>query len=99
MTSWTDLSNTSGKPSASAGTYGTLDALWFNNALYVFYVDGTDSKGRVVYYDETDGWMPAEKNGGAVTGTGISAVQLASSGNTLYAGYIEGGTAYTRILE
>ena len=100
---WAPLENTAGTPvSTSADSaYGSLDALWFNGRLYVFYINSADSnKGWVKYYDEDDGWKSAEKNGTAVTGSGtITALQLASSGSSLYAGYIEDGTAYVRILE
>ena len=100
---WIPLSNTTGKPTASSGVNGALAAHWFNGYLYVFYVNSGDSnKGWVKYYDEDDGWQTASKNGTAITGT-ISApdgsFQLVSSGNRLYAGYIENGKAYVKILE
>ena len=101
---WTPLSNTTGKPTVpTGGGIGTLAAHWFNGYLYVFYVNSGDSnKGWVKYYDEDDGWQTASKNGTAITGT-ISApdgsFQLVSSGNRLYAGYIENGKAYVKILE
>jgi len=93
---WTLLSSFT----VSAGSYGSLAAAWFNGYLYVFYLDASGD-GWVKYYDEGDGWLSAEKNGTAITGGGtVSALQLASSGTTtLYAGYIEGGQAYVRILE
>lgn len=98
---WIPLSNTNGKPTVANGAgYGTLAAHWFNNDLYVFYIDSTDNKGWVKYYTEVDGWQSAEKNGMAITGSGtLSGLQLASSGSILYAGYIEDSKAYVRILE
>ena len=46
-------------------------------------------KGWIKYYDEDEGWLNAQRNGGVeVTGTGtVTKVQLASSGSVLYAGW------------
>lgn len=99
---WVPLSFTAGKPvvTSASSDFGTLTAHWFNNALYVFYVDSSDNDGWVKYYDAQSGWLTAEKGGGAITDGGtITKVSLASSGNTLYAGYIEDGTAYVKTLE
>lgn len=99
---WTALSNTTGKPVTNAGVsnYGALAAHWFDNSLYVFYIDSSDTKGWVKYYDSDDGWLDAQKIGAAaITGTGVTKLQLASSGSSLYAGYIEAGTAYIRVLK
>ena len=99
---WTPLSNTTGKPTVpTGGGIGTFAAHWFNGYLYVFYVNSGDSnKGWVKYYDEDDGWQTAAKNSTAITGnSGLGSFQLTSSGNRLYAGYIENGKAYVKILE
>ena len=98
---WSALTNTSGIPVTGPGAgYGTLAARWFNNHLYVFYINSADNKGWVKYYTEDEGWQSAEKNGTAITGSvGLSGFQLASSLNILYAGYIENSKACVRILE
>ena len=102
---WTPLSNISGKPAVPAGAgAGTLAALWYNGYLHVFYVDATDRSGWVKYYDVDKGWLTAAKNSTAITGrddvgSGLSSFQLASMGTSLYAGYIENGKAYVKILE
>ncbi len=99
---WMPVATTGELVTTDSAAYGALTAHWFNGYLYVFYID-TDAGGTgwVKYYDADDGWLNAQRIGGAaVTGsTGLKAFQLASSGNTLYAGWIEGGNAYVRILE
>ncbi|MBI9105880.1 MAG: hypothetical protein JEZ04_03990 [Spirochaetales bacterium] len=102
---WTDLDdvNSDIPPMASdASPYGTLDAHFFNGFLYIFYIDSSDGKGYVKYYSEADGWQNAQRvGGGALTesSTGLGSFQLASAGTKLYAGYIEDGKGYVRILE
>lgn len=81
---------------------GTLAAHWFNGYLYIFYVDSSDSCGHVKYYSETDGWQDAAIGSGALTGsTALGSFQLESDAadTELYAGYVEDGTAYLRVLE
>ena len=104
--SWAALADVDGDspPQANdAAAYGTLAAHWFNGYLYVFYPDSSEGKGRVSYYSETDGWCKtsSKDNSEDVTssGAGIGSFQLASSGTELYAGYVEGGEAYVRILQ
>ena len=106
---WTPLTNNTGKPdTAAAMGYGTLAAHWFNGYLYVFYVDTStagENRGWVKYYDADDGWQNAQQNGGSaitgsdIVGTGLAAFQLASSGNRLFAGWVENDKAYVKILE
>ncbi len=99
---WMPVATTGELVTTDSAAYGALAAHWFNGYLYVFYIDtGAGGTGWVKYYDADDGWLNAQRIGGAaVTGsTGLKAFQLASSGNTLYAGWIEGGNAYVRILE
>jgi hypothetical protein len=97
--SWSDLTEIATVPFSSPP--GTLAAHWYNGFLYVFYVDSGD-KGWVKYYSETDGWQNAQRNSTIAlteSSTGLGSFQLASNGTELYAGYIEGGNAYVRILK
>ena len=98
---WTAISTAGDLASNDSYAYGTLAAHWFNGYLYIFYVSSDDDKGWVKYYDEDEGWLNSQRNGGVeVTGTGtVTKVQLASSGSVLYAGWVEDGNAYVRVLE
>ncbi|MDC7227381.1 MAG: hypothetical protein PQJ61_11520 [Spirochaetales bacterium] len=99
---WTAIETAGDLESADNNGFGTLDAIWFDNALYVFYLDSSDSdKGWVKYYDGDEGWQTAQKNQAEAVTTGgtVTKLQLASSLGRLYAGWVEDGTAYVRILE
>ncbi|MDC7125172.1 MAG: hypothetical protein PQJ46_06385 [Spirochaetales bacterium] len=93
---WSALTNTDGQPTVKTGTSGSLDSAWYNGYLYVFYL-GSDG-AYVKYYDNDDGWQSAQKNGGVITSASAGSLQLVAS-DALYAGYIESGKAYVRILE
>ena len=96
---WTPLANSTGKPVADDGSaYGCVDAIWFNNALYVAYLD-TDDDLRVKSYNETDGWVNVESGGGAVVQGTVTRVSLSSAGTVLYAGYVDDGNAYVTVFE